>query len=65
VGHERDLPGQTSAERIRGIVEDDHQCFTLRGDLDAAVVLEGLGQESVVGIEQGDVLVASFPEEPG
>jgi hypothetical protein len=65
VGHECDLPGQTSAERIRGIVEDDHQCVTLRGDLDAAVVLEGLGQESVVGIEQSDVLVASFPEEPG
>ena len=65
MGHQRELTGQTSAERIRRIAEDHDQCVTLCGDLHAAVALESLGQQSVVGIQQSDVLVASFSEKPG
>ncbi len=65
MGHQRELAGQASADRMRGIVEDDHQCVTLRGDLDASVTLEGLGQEAAVGFEQSDIFIASFAEEPG
>ena len=64
MGPERELTGQTCLDRIRGIVEDHHQRVTFRGDLNASVAVECLGQEIVVGFEQSDVLIASFPEEP-
>ncbi len=64
MGPQRKLTGQTCLDRIRGIVEDNHQRVTFRGDLNASVAFEGLGQETVVDFEESDVLIASFPEEP-